>query len=392
MTAVQVVILFFSALSAAFWIWEIYVVLRTLHTMPLVEKLPESPIKNPPKISVLIPACNEKETLGKAMELRLQDNYPNLEFILIDDRSNDGTREVAREIAARDKRVKLVCIDELPDGWLGKIHALYQGLKHASGDWLLLSDADVHVKPGTLNRVMNYCLSENLDHLAVVPEFYKTNFFMDTALTVFLKALVVMSRSWKIKDKNSRAFGGAGAFTMVKRTALEKTKGFEWLKLEVVDDLTLGQMVKRSSGNSDMINGRGYVGVQWYRTFAEMAIGMGRAMVVGSGNLNFIQLFAVGLLGFILDMMPYIILVPMGVPYLPLAGAVLSLLTFLAAILVNRLIGLPLVSAFFLPLGNILMFFIGLWAGITASIKRGIVWRGKFYSRKELKKGRRFSF
>jgi cellulose synthase/poly-beta-1,6-N-acetylglucosamine synthase-like glycosyltransferase len=391
-TPLQLVIVFFAGLSAALWIWEIYAALRTTHTTPLVEKLPEVPIKNPPKISVLIPACNEEETLEKAVESRLRDNYPNVEFILIDDRSHDRTREIARKIAAKDKRVKLVCIDELPDGWLGKIHALHQGLKHAGGEWLLLSDADVHVKPGTLNRVMNYCLSENLDHLPVLPRFYPTNFFVDTAITVFLKALVAVSRSWKIKDKNSRAFAGAGAFTMVKRTAFEKTKGFEWLKLEVVDDLTLGQMVKWSGGNCDVINGRGYVGVQWYRSFKEMAEGMGRAMVVGSGNLNFTQLFSVGLFGLIMDMMPYVILVPMGIPYLQAAGVVLSLLALLTAILVNRWIGLPLVSAFFLPLGNMLTFFVALRAGIKASIKGGIVWRGKFYSRKELKQGRRFTF
>jgi glycosyltransferase involved in cell wall biosynthesis len=391
MTPIQVLVFVFTGLSALTWLMSLLAVLKTINTMPLLEKLSEINKKNPPKISVIIPACNEAKTLEKAMETRLKDKYPNLEFILIDDRSDDNTREIARRIAAMDKRVKLICIDELPEGWLGKVHALHTGLKHAAGDWFLFSDADVYVKPGTLNRVMAYCQSEKLDHLAVIPEFYKRHFFVDATVSVFLKALMVTGRSWKIKDQTSRAFGGSGAFTIVRRSAFEKTKGFEWLKLEIIDDLTLGQMMKRSGGRSDMINGRGCVGVQWYPTFKEMAVGIGRALFVGIPNFSLTGLVLLSCFTFTLDMIPFVILIPMGIPYLPIAGLIIVLIAFSTSILTARFINLPLIPALFLPLGNIIVFFIALIIGTMTSIRGGIVWRGTFYSNKRLKEGRRFA-
>jgi hypothetical protein len=206
-----------------------------------------------------------------------------------------------------------------------------------------------------------------------------------------LKALIVTGRTWKIKDPNSRTFGGAGAFTMVKRSALEKTKGLAWLKLEIIDDLTLGQMVKRSGSRSDMINGRSYVGVQWYRTFNEMTVGLGRALFVGLPNFNLFALVLISCFTFTLDMIPFVILIPMGIPYLPIAGLIIILIALSTSILAARFIGLPLLPAFFLPLGNIIVFLTALIMGTMTTIRGGIVWRGTFYSIKTLKQGRRFA-
>ena len=119
MTSFQVLIIVLTGLSAVFWLLELLAVLYAINAMPLVEEFEDQPIENPPKVSVIIPACNEAETLEKALGKRLQDNYPNLEFILIDDRSSDGTRKILREIADKDKRVKGIYIDKLPEGWLG---------------------------------------------------------------------------------------------------------------------------------------------------------------------------------------------------------------------------------------------------------------------------------
>jgi glycosyltransferase involved in cell wall biosynthesis len=381
-----------TGFSAIFWLLQLVGALRTVKNMPLLEKMEGKPMENPPKISVIIPACNEANTIKIALEKRLQDNYPNLEFILIDDRSTDGTREILREIAKKDKRIKTVYIDELPESWLGKVHALHTGVKHATGEWFLFSDADAHVKPGTLNRVIQYCQSEQLDHLALVPGFHKGTFLADTAISVFLRALVTWGRSWKIKDKDSSAFGGSGSFNLVRRTAFERTKGFEWLKLEIVDDLGLGDMVKKSGGRSDMINGRGYVSIQWYPTFSEMSTGLGRALWAGIANFSLIKLVLFGCFAFFLDMIPYVILIPMGIPFLPIIGAVIILIAHLTNIIVSKFINRPLLSAFFLPLGNIIVFLVTIKTAVITSLKGGITWRGTFYPTQTLKKGRRLTF
>ncbi|MCP5047544.1 MAG: glycosyltransferase [bacterium] len=392
MTTFQQAVIILTGLSALVWLCELLAVYITGKTMPKLAEMEETLLSNPPKISVIIPACNEAETLESSMQSRLQDTYPNLEFILIDDRSHDGTRDIARRIAERDQRVKLVCIDELPKGWLGKVHALHRGVRESSGDWLLFSDADVHFKPGTMNLVMNYCQTHQLAHLSVLPEFYPAGLWVDMAVSVFIKALLVVGRSWKIKDPNSRASAGAGAFNFVRRGALEQTKGFEWLKMEVIDDLTLGQMIKRAGFHSDMVNGRGVVGLHWYSNFRDMKTGVGRALFAGIGNFRPTQLLILGSAAYVIDMMPYVALIPMGIPYLQAVGAAVTLLALWVSVKTARLTNIGTLPALLLPIGNTIVFILTIRAGIVGAIKGGITWRGTFYASKELRKGRRITF
>jgi hypothetical protein len=385
-------ILVLTCLSLLLWLWELFAVVMTGKKMARVEEMEESPLDRPPKVSIIIPACDEADTLEKSMRERLQEDYPDLEFILVDDRSRDNTREIAKKIAASDDRVKLVCIDHLPEGWLGKVHALHRGVQESSGDWLVFSDADVHVKQGALTRLIHYCLSNRLDHLAALFDFYKAPLLVDTCINVFLKALIMAGTPWRIKNPKSRAYGGAGAFSMVSRSALEQTKGLEWLKMEVVDDVSLGMMVKRSGFKCDMVHGRGFIGLHWYRSFKDMSNGMGRALFSSIGNYRSSLLVLTASTGFIMDMIAYAALIPMGIPWLPFLAAGLILLTLLVSVLTARLLGLGLLPALLLPLGNMIIFGLSLVSAVTNGIRGGISWRGTFYSKKELKKGRRIAF
>jgi glycosyltransferase involved in cell wall biosynthesis len=388
MTKVLVIILVISVIAR---VLECLAVMKAVGTMPLLEQMPETLTGEPPLISVVIPVRNEAHTMEAAMKKRLGDSYPNLEFILIDDRSEDDTGQIIGRLAKNDPRIRPVVIEHLPEGWLGKVHALHQGVRHARGQWLLFTDADIQVEKGTLARVITYCREKGIEHLSVFPQFYSVGLSVDAAVTVFGKALLAFGRSWKIKDKTSGAFGGSGAFSMVKRESFEKTKGFEWLKMELVDDLSLGKMLKEAGARCEMVNGRGRVGVRWYNGFMEMVDGMGRAMYGGLGNYHFVRAAAVATLGYVLDIGPFLLLVPMGNPYLPIAGLGVVLMGIGTAYRSNRFIGLPVMSALLLPLGYTIVFFTAMRAAFMGLIKGGVSWRGTFYTNKELRKGRRFS-
>ncbi len=110
-----------------------------------------------PTVSVLVPAKNEEDTLFAAMQSLLQVDYPALEIILINDRSTDRTGEIIERLALLDSRVRQIHIDHLPDGWLGKVHALHQGIDVSSGEWLLFTDADIHFAPQTFHFPRKSC-------------------------------------------------------------------------------------------------------------------------------------------------------------------------------------------------------------------------------------------
>ena len=93
-------------------------------------------LKNPPLISILIPARNEAENISRCLKSLLKQDYPNMEIIVLDDNSTDGTGKVVEEIAQKDNRVRLVDGAPLEDGWIGKNFASHQLAKHAKGEYL----------------------------------------------------------------------------------------------------------------------------------------------------------------------------------------------------------------------------------------------------------------
>lgn len=388
----HVAIIIITICSAVSWLFQLYSLIRTTLVIPRLENFNYDELEKFPLVSVVITACNEADTIEEAVNSRLQDDYPALEFLLIDDRSTDGTSEIVDKIAAKDPRVKAIHITELPEGWLGKLNALQRGLEEAKGEWLLFSDADVFVKPGTLKQLVARSETEKFDHVAIIPEFYSANFFVDAAVSVFMRVLIAVARTYNIEEKKSNASGGAGAFNLVRRSAFEKTKGFPWLKLEIIDDVTLGQMLKTSGARSSAVNGRGFVGVCWYTSFKGMADGAGRAGVAALGNYNFFRLIFICCIGFVIDMMPFLALFPMGIPYLPYFGLSIITAAVSASIISNRLVGLPLLPGIMLPVGHTLVLFVNLWGGLKFFKNKGIIWRGTFYPKKLLKKGRRFKY
>ena len=371
---------------------QLFLTLRVIKSVPLLEKLPYEKSRVWPKVSVIIPACNEAKTIEDAMQSRLQDDYPNLEILLIDDRSTDRTREIVDKIAAKDSRVKAIHISELPEGWIGKPYAMDQGAKLATGEWFLFSDADVYVRPTTLKRVITYCESKKLVHLAVFPEIYSTRFLLDTLIALFIRWICLTARVWAVEDEKSTASAGAGAFNLVRRSVFERIKGFEALKLEVADDVALGQIIKKSGARSSLINGRNYVGVYFYRSVREAAIGAERAGFTTIGNFSLIRLTLIGIILFGLEMAPFFISIPMGIPYLPFLGLTMSLIVFFVSISINKWTNRNILPSLFLPIGITITTVLMFRTGILGVKRGGIYWRGTFYPTRLLKSGRRYKF
>src|SRR5438876_9454886 len=120
-----------------------------------------------PRLSVVVPARDEASGIGRAVESLLAQDYPDLEIIVVDDRSSDATGAVLAKLAARDSRIRAIRVDQLPAGWLGKNHALWRGAESASGEWLLFTAADIVFAQGAVRRAVAYAVAEQLDHLTL---------------------------------------------------------------------------------------------------------------------------------------------------------------------------------------------------------------------------------
>jgi len=375
-------------IGCVYWLWMFVGTLRVVRSVPLLVRSVSPPPQTWPKLSIVIPACNEAASLESALCSILEQDYPDLEIILIDDRSTDGTATIVDRMAQSDRRIFAIHVEQLPEGWLGKVHALALGAGKASGSWLLFTDADVHMAPGALRSAMAYALHHAIDHLAAVPDLWPSSLLVDAILALFGRTFTVAMRLWAVADPKSDAFIGIGAFNLVRREALQRTAGFSWLRLEVGDDAGLGMMLKESGARSWVVSAQSLLGLHWYRTLREMAHGAEKAYATAA-RCSPARMLILCIVLVAMEWAPLVALASWRIPGLLWSGlAMLAAATGSSMILAcwSRRRLLP---ALFFPLAAIIAAGIMLRSGWLGYRRGGIVWRGTLYPKDQLQAGRR---
>jgi glycosyltransferase involved in cell wall biosynthesis len=345
-----------------------------------------------PRLSVVIPACNEAANLESAAATLLQQDYPDLEIILVDDRSTDDTGELIDRLAHEDPRIRAIHVETLPHGWLGKVHALHRGVGQASGDWLLFTDADVHFAAGTLRRAVAFVLHQGIDHLALIPQTIQKSFWLEVAVATFGLLFFITTRAAAVNRPGSQAFVGIGAFNLVKTEWFHRTPGFEWLRLEPGDDVGLGMMIKRAGGTTRLAFAYEDLSIQWYPSVAAMFKGLEKNLF-GPGSLYrwWLLLLQVGTM-WMLVAAPYFSLMiglAHGLSPLWIAGAASIGMQLLFPVF---FLGEPQTKSLDLvlfPVGVLMITAMMLRAGYQCLRNGGIDWRGTHYPIDQLRAGQR---
>ena len=270
-------LLFLGCLPWYLVAWGIWLSLKHVQSLPSISSEGD---RSYPKLSVIIAARNEAHTIENALKSVLAQKYPNLEIILVNDRSTDGTDEILAKLAEKDPRVSIHHVEELPSGWLGKVHAMHQGFLRSTGKWLLFTDADVHFEKGCIDQIIDVAERGSVDYLCVVPEVQARQGLLRALYTVSLSGFFLATRIWEVKNQNS--FVGVGACGVVRRSQLAKSPGLSWLKMEVVDDLALAQLIWQTEGELDVYWGRECLGVEWYPSLGDLIRGLEKNLFAGA--------------------------------------------------------------------------------------------------------------
>ncbi len=365
--------------------------IRAGYTVLRLPKLENTPPKSPswPRVTLVMTACNEEKTIESALKSLLRVDYPDLEIVAVDDRSEDGTGEIIDRLSREDKRVRVLHVRELPEGWLGKLNALEQGTRLATGKYIIYTDADVHYSPTVIQRAVAFCEREKLGHLALLPRIYGRSAGMMMALPLFFTGYLNMLNIHTLGRPGSKSFGGAGAFNMVLREALDRTEGFSWLRMEVADDVGLGMMLVQQAGARSLIaTAVEELEVLWYPDLPGLIRGLekngyaamagfrpGRAAVMILGlSAALLSLFSSFFLPF---------------PWVQIAGGTLLLSLVLLAWITSLRIRHPVWATLLSPLTLPVFSWIilrSMWKTLRSG---GITWRGTFYPLDLLKAGQR---
>jgi glycosyltransferase involved in cell wall biosynthesis len=342
-----------------------------------------------PSLSVVIAACNEGDTIEPALASLLATDYPDLEVVIVDDRSTDATGEIVDRMARCDARIRAVHVKTLPDGWLGKVHALDAGVKAARGEWLLFTDADVHFEPATLRKAVARCQQEGLDHLTVLPDARSHSFSEEVVLDAVGELFMRSTRAALVGVPGSGAYAGVGAFNLVRRHAFDRTEGFSWLRMEVVDDVGLGLMLARSGARAGFAVGAGEVILHWYSSLHAMAQGLEKNMFGLYARFDYGRLVASMLVTWLVLVGATVPLVHRAVPWEWTLAAVAYASVVVYAVRVARRVRRPLLPLLLLPLGHLVVPLILLRSAVSCWRHDGIVWRGTTYSLAQLRAGQR---
>lgn len=336
-----------------------------------------------PRVSVVFAARNEAATIGAAVPTMLALDYPDLEIIAVDDRSEDDTGAQLDRLAAANPVLQVEHVRALPDGWIGKNHALHHGAARATGEWILFTDADIHFEPGVLRRAIAYARAQTLDHLAAVPQLSEHGHWLGICVNAFSVAFTVGIRPWRIPDPRSAAHGGVGAFNLVRASTYRKMGGHEPLRLRPDDDLKLGKLMK-VGGFSEFVLGAGAISVSWYATMGGMIRGLTKNAYAGADYRFWVPPLGAAalLLGYFWPV------AALGVTAGPVwwcyAGAVA--LMFAVGCDQPRFTGGRWWHGLFLPLGMAVFSYILLRSMAVTHWTGGITWRGTFYPLRELKR------
>ncbi|MEL0277836.1 MAG: glycosyltransferase family 2 protein [Deltaproteobacteria bacterium] len=365
--------------------WGVWMSLKNVQSLPSISLDRE---KRYPRLSVIIAARNEAGTIENALKSVLAQNYPNLEIILVNDRSNDGTDKILQKLAEKDPRVLIHHVEELPPGWLGKVNAMQQGFGRSTGVWLLFTDADVHFQEESLERIIDVAERSSVDYLCVVPEVQARQRLLKALYTVSLSGFFLATRIWEVKNQNS--FVGVGACGLVRRSLLSQSPGLPWLKMEVVDDLALAQLAWQAGGKLDVYWGRECLGVEWYPSMGDLIRGLEKNLFAGAQYQYWRALL--GIIG---------ILFVAVAPWLSFfSGNWLLSLTavgafsgyWLAWISGDKAQGVGWLERLISPL----LLFVIAWALARSTFitwrQGGIQWRETFYSIADLRRGQRLKF
>jgi glycosyltransferase involved in cell wall biosynthesis len=338
-----------------------------------------------PLITIIFAARDEAEKLPAAIETLLAQDYPRFEVIAVNDRSTDETPAILRKFERASPNLAVTDVVELPPGWLGKPRALVAGFEKSRGEWLVFTDADVHFNPDVLGRAIALATAQQWDHLTLLTSVEMRGFWEIAAISYFGLGFVFGNEPWLASNPRSTRYVGVGAFQMVRRASYIKSGGHSRLRMEVIEDMKLGKLMKMAGFRSGVAVAQDMVRVRWHSGLRNVIRGVTKNMFAA---VHYNPFFAVGamLLSLTMSVLPFF-----GLAFASGWARIFAGIAAAAAVLIHgAMIWSTDASSLYgltHPLGSLLFCWMIGRSAIATLWRGGVVWRDTFYPLDELRKG-----
>lgn len=318
-------------------------------------------------VSVLIPARNEAAVIAETVRSLLVQDAAQMEVILLDDGSTDGTGDLARQAAAGDPRLRVVEGQPLPDGWLGKNWACHQLSEQATGEFLIFTDADVRWSKGAISALVALAEEKQADLLTAWST--QETVTWGERLIVPLMALVILGYlpAPLVHHTPPSAFAAAnGQCLAFRRAAYQRIGGHAAVRSSIIEDISMARLIKRAGLRLWMADGNGLIRCRMYRNWREVRDGYGKNILAGYGGRVSLLLLAT-VFHWLIFLAPLLWTIFGGIDRgwaLALLGIGISLRALTAAVTRQRVL-----DALLMPLSCLLM---------TVIAARAIEWQWRY--------------
>ncbi len=279
MTRLQVTLLqIYGGIVAAWVVRHLFIHWMESRLKVLTRTSPAFAAEAPPRVTAIIPAKDEEQTLADCLASVCAQTYPDLRILVVNDRSTDGTAAVAEEFAAADPRIRLLNIEELPTGWTGKNHALHVAAGQTDSPWLWFLDADTRHAPESLSVMMEFARRESADLVSLVTEL-RCESFWERVLQP-LEGIVLM-RSFSpvsVNDDRARIAFANGQYILIRQDAYRAAGGHAAVRDRFVEDIYLAQRVKDQGHRTRVAMSTEISSTRMYTSLPQMINGWSRIL------------------------------------------------------------------------------------------------------------------
>ncbi len=306
----------------------------------------------------------------------------DVRVVVADDRSSDGTGAALDALAAAEPRLRVVHVTALPDGWLGKTHALHVAAADVATPWLLFTDGDALLAPDALARALDAAARTGADHVSLLPGNRRTTLAGRACLVAFV--LAALRRIAAVNATPQRSFAGTGAFNLVRTDAWRAIGGHAPLRLEVVDDVWLGGLLLRAGFRTRIWHAPDALTVEWGGTPRELLRVTTKNLFAALRYRTAAALAATAVVGGLLAATLAAPLLAGRAGWLPFAAFATG---GLPGVVLARRMGWEPLAGVLAPFARTVLPVVMLHSVATTLRHGGVRWRGTFYPLAQLRAG-----
>ena len=231
----------------------------------------------PPRLAFVVPARNEEGGIVDCITRLKNQNYPGATIIVVNDRSTDSTGRLLDELKTSIAALKVIHLEQLPEGWLGKNHALHVGTRDLDVDWLMFVDSDVTLEPNAIQRLVAFSEERGYDAISLMPALDARSMLERTLLPLLAVAWGVMFRIVMTNNDHrpDHAFANGQLF-LIRKTCYEKVGGHECVKDQIVEDVMLMRALKSSGARCRLLLGQSFARCRMHTNLKQMFHGWAR--------------------------------------------------------------------------------------------------------------------